>query len=112
MVPVPNHPDVVVPYEKLLKFEEKEIAEFHEQAGDDILTLSVRELLNGVDVERLRGREALLTLTRADGTVKLFISYAHKDESLRAELEAHLKLLQRIGLIQKWDNRLLKPGEE
>lgn len=83
MVPVPNHPEVVVPYEKLLKFEEKGIAEFHEQAGDDVLTLSVRELLNGVDVERPRGREALLT--RADGAVKLFISYAHKDEALRAE---------------------------
>jgi internalin A len=70
----------------------------------------VRELLNGVDVERPRGREALLT--RADGAVKLFISYAHKDEALRAELDAHLKLLQRIGLVQKWDDRLLKPGEE
>jgi internalin A len=30
MVPVPNQPEVVVPYEKLLKFEEKGIPEFHE----------------------------------------------------------------------------------
>ncbi len=110
MVPVPNHPEVLVSYEKLLKFEQKGIPEFHEQAGDDVLTLSVRELLNGVDVERPRGREALLT--REDGAVKLFISYAHQDEALRAELDAHLKLLQRIGLVQKWDDRLLKPGEE
>ena len=42
----------------------------------------------------------------------LFISYAHKDEALRAELDAHLKLMQRTGLVQKWDDRLLKPGEE
>ena len=110
MVPVPNHPEVAVPYEKLLKFEEKGIPEFHEQVGDDILTLSVRELLNGVDVERLRKRQALLT--QAEKAVMLFISYAHKDEALRAELDAHLKLLQRIGLVQKWHDRLLKPGEE
>jgi internalin A len=44
--------------------------------------------------------------------VRLFISYAHKDEEFRAQLDAHLKLFQRTGLIDKWDDRLLKPGEE
>ena len=83
MVPVPKHPEVVVPYEKLRKFEDKGIPEFHQQAGDDVLALSVRDLLNGVDVERPRKRDELLT--RTDGAVTLFISYAHKDESLRAE---------------------------
>ena len=110
MVPVPSHPKVVVPYEKLLKFEDKGIPEFHEQAGDDVLTLSVRELLNGVDIERPRKRDELLA--RTDGAVTLFISYAYKDESLRAELDAHLKLMQRTGLVQKWDDRLLTAGEE
>jgi internalin A len=110
MVPVPDHPDVLVPYEKLLKFEEKDVSEFQELADDEVLTLSVRELLDGVEVERVRPRDRIqLHPSRA---VRLFISYAHKDESLRAELDAHLKLLQRTGLIQKWDDRLLKPGEE
>lgn len=70
----------------------------------------MRELLNGVDIERPRKRDELLT--RTDRAVTRFISYAHKDEALRAELDAHLKLMQRTGLVQKWDDRLLKPGED
>ncbi len=44
--------------------------------------------------------------------VRIFISYAHKDEELRVQLDAHLKLFQRTGLIDKWDDRLIKPGDE
>ena len=110
MVPVPGHPKVVIEYGKLLKFEEKGIPQMQEVVGDEILPLDVRELLNGVDVVTTRRKEG----PRAEPApaVRLFISYAHKDESYRAELDAHLKLLQRIGLVQKWDDRLLKPGEE
>ena len=81
-----------------------------EVIGEDIVTLDVRDLLNGVDVATTRRKES----PRAEPApaVRLFISYAHKDESFRAELDAHLKLLQRIGLVQKWDDRLLKAGEE
>jgi internalin A len=110
MVPVPDHPSVLIEYDKLLKFEEKGVAQIQEVVGEDILTLDVRTLLNGVDVVG-RGRETPALAERSEGA-RLFISYAHKDETLRAELDAHLKLFQRTGLIDKWDDRLIKPGEQ
>jgi internalin A len=44
--------------------------------------------------------------------VRLFYSYAHKDESLRNELETHLKLLQRQGRIESWHDRDIEAGDE
>jgi internalin A len=44
--------------------------------------------------------------------VGLFYSYSHKDETLRNELETHLKLLQRQGLIETWHDRKIEAGEE
>lgn len=37
--------------------------------------------------------------------VRLFISYSHKDEDLRRNLENHLVVLQRAGLISVWNDR-------
>src|SRR5215472_6110261 len=45
-------------------------------------------------------------------SVKIFISYAHKDEALRDELEKHLSLLQRQGFITSWNDRQILPGTE
>lgn len=45
-------------------------------------------------------------------TVKLFISYAHKDDVLREELEIHLKLLQRQKVIDIWNDRKIGVGAE
>ncbi len=42
----------------------------------------------------------------------LFFSYSHKDESLRDELETHLKLLQRQSVISTWHDRKILPGNE
>lgn len=44
--------------------------------------------------------------------LELFYSYSHKDEELRNELERHLRLLQRNGLIQSWHDRRISPGAE
>ncbi len=44
--------------------------------------------------------------------VDLFISYARADESLRAELETHLALLKRQGVIRPWHQREVVPGDE
>ena len=41
----------------------------------------------------------------AAAPVTLFYSYAHEDEALRDELQGHLKLLQRRGLLA-----LCRPG--
>ncbi len=43
--------------------------------------------------------------------VEIFCSYAHKDESLRDELAAHLSSLKNEGKIKSWHDRLIKPGE-
>jgi hypothetical protein len=42
--------------------------------------------------------------------VKLFFSYSHKDETLRDELENHLTILRRKGIIDVWHDRRIEPG--
>ena len=44
--------------------------------------------------------------------VKLFYSYSHKDEALRDELDAHLKILQRQKVIAPWKDRDIEAGAE
>lgn len=43
---------------------------------------------------------------------KLFFSYSHKDEELRNELETHLALLRRQGIITSWHDRRITAGED
>jgi hypothetical protein len=42
----------------------------------------------------------------------LFFSYSHKDEELRNELEIHLALLKRQGVIATWHDRRITAGRE
>ncbi|MBO0793505.1 MAG: toll/interleukin-1 receptor domain-containing protein, partial [Ktedonobacteraceae bacterium] len=42
--------------------------------------------------------------------ISVFISYAHEDEVLRQQLETHLSLLRRQGLIADWHDRQIMPG--
>ena len=44
--------------------------------------------------------------------IKLFYSYAHEDEKFREELEKHLSILKRNGMISEWHDRQLKAGIE
>lgn len=43
---------------------------------------------------------------------KLFFSYSHKDEVLRDEIEIHLSMLKRQGLIETWHDRRIGAGKE
>jgi internalin A len=74
------------------------------------MELDVQELLNGVDLEGARRKER--KPEALTGAVRLFYSYSHKDESLRNELETHLKLLQRVGLIEAWHDRKIEAGDD
>jgi hypothetical protein len=47
-----------------------------------------------------------------DESIKLFLSYSHKDEILRNELVNHLRILAREGVISSWDDRKILPGDE
>jgi hypothetical protein len=42
--------------------------------------------------------------------IDLFFSYSHKDEVLRDELAAHLKLLERQAVIRGWHDRRIDAG--
>lgn len=113
MVPLPNHPEVTIPYQKLLVREQKGTRRFTEIVGDDEVELDVQELLNGVDLEGTRQRERRIEMREIkERLVRLFYSYSHQDERLRNELETHLKLLQRQGLIESWHDRKIEAGDE
>jgi hypothetical protein len=43
---------------------------------------------------------------------RIFISYSHADESYKKKLEQHLALLKRLGIVETWSDRDLKPGQE
>jgi internalin A len=110
MVPVKNYPDALVPYEELLDWERNGIQAFPKIINRKVIELNVQQLLNGVDLEGARRREK--TMEARDEALHVFISYAHKDETLRSELDTHLKLLQRQGVITVWHDRQIDAGDE
>ncbi|HST54152.1 MAG TPA: toll/interleukin-1 receptor domain-containing protein [Pyrinomonadaceae bacterium] len=44
--------------------------------------------------------------------IEVFISYSHKDDELRAQLETHLSMLKRKGVIREWSDRRIVAGQE
>jgi tetratricopeptide (TPR) repeat protein len=50
--------------------------------------------------------------TDPTGAKKIFYCYAHEDKALRDELELHLGVLKRLGLITTWYDREILPGVE
>ncbi|MBD2411502.1 hypothetical protein FACHB389_11685 [Nostoc calcicola FACHB-389] len=47
-----------------------------------------------------------------DKSVKLFISYSHRDEKLRHQLDKHLASLKRQKVIEAWHDRKIEAGME
>lgn len=47
-----------------------------------------------------------------EAPVSLFYSYAHEDEPFRNELEKHLAVLRRTGVIAPWHDRRITAGHE
>lgn len=43
---------------------------------------------------------------------RVFMSYSHKDEELRDQLEVQLAMLKRQGLVDVWHDRRLVPGDD
>ncbi|MEM9155204.1 MAG: COR domain-containing protein, partial [Cyanobacteria bacterium P01_F01_bin.33] len=100
-VPIPGHPDVSVDYKELLLMAQSDIQTFPKAISGKIEQLSVRDLINGVDLP-----------SKNMPPLKLFYSYSHKDEALRDQLETHLKLLEREKYIEPWHDRRITAGEE
>lgn len=44
--------------------------------------------------------------------LKVFIAYSHRDQHLRDEVETHLSLVKRQGIIETWHDRRIGAGEE
>jgi len=44
--------------------------------------------------------------------VSVFVSYSHKDESLWDQMQTHLSMLKRQGVIDIWHDRRIKAGDE
>ena len=110
MVPVPGYPEAFVPYEKLRVMEQEGIETYPEVINGKVVKIEVAKLLNGVDLERARRN---IPATESENrALRLFYSYSHKDEELRDELETHLKIMQRQGLIQFWHDRRITAGSE
>jgi hypothetical protein len=43
--------------------------------------------------------------------IKVFCSYSHRDETLCDELAKHLKIFERLGLVQSWHDRQIGAGD-
>ncbi len=119
MVPLPNHPQVVVPYRDLEVLESNDAdAKWQQVIDRDVVVLPVRDLLNGVDLgprsPRL-GDDDLGRLVRGrsgEGPLLVFYSYAHLDSRHRLSLKKHLSPLRRLKLITDWYDHDIDPGEE
>jgi internalin A len=107
-VPLQEAPQFSVDYKKLVAFEKQGIREFPEFVGDRVMKIDVQKLLNGVELETHYEKQASVVVKPQT----VFFSYSHKDESLRDELETHLKLLQRQRIISTWHDRKIMPGTE
>lgn len=80
-------------------------------AGQDTTeTERLRKRLLQVSDERIR---ILSNLQHAQtDPITVFISYSHKDQDLREELEKHLTILRRQGVIKLWNDRRITAGTE
>jgi hypothetical protein len=44
--------------------------------------------------------------------IEIFFSYAHEDEDLMNDVRRQLVLFERLGRIEKWHDRQIRPGAE
>jgi hypothetical protein len=96
-VPLPSQPQVApVDYEFLLRLERDNRPTFPVQAGNDIIDVDVKELLDGVRPSK-------------NQAVKVFISYSHQDKSFVEKLAGEL---EGQGMKVWWDFDSLKGGHD
>jgi hypothetical protein len=69
----------------------------------------IRRLDEQINQEQARQQEYL---SESHRTIEIFFSYAREDEALRKELEKHLRVLKRQGIIDIWHDRDISAGME
>lgn len=110
IVPVVGKAGLLIPYDKLRVLEHNGEQSFKEVYGEEVVTISVKEMLDGVDLDGVRSGRS--DPTPSQRLIETFISFSHKDEFLRAELETHLKLLRRLSILGTWADRCITPGDD
>jgi hypothetical protein len=53
-----------------------------------------------------------LLRTEKQNLKRVFLSYSHKDETYKNELDNHFSLLKRLGHIEVWHDRKIKAGDD
>src|SRR6185436_8296143 len=110
-VPVPGHLGLVVDYETLVVLEAAGEREHKLVHDGRLIKVNVAALLNGVEEGAAAVRQPPRDLGDREA-VRVAFSYSHSDEELRDQLETHLKLLQRQGVIGTWHDRRILAGEK
>lgn len=95
-VPHPDYTELVLDYDELIEFERQGVKEFPKKVGNQIVTCHVSELLDGVRPPK-------------NQTMKVFISYAHKDKTFAKKLAGEL---ENAGMKVWWDFDSLKGGQD
>ncbi|CUU45923.1 toll/interleukin-1 receptor domain-containing protein [Clostridium beijerinckii] len=66
--------------------------------------------INNIEENKIREVKEIRHDDTSNKKIKLFFSYSHKDEELRDELEKHLIMLKRQGVITTWYDRKIDAG--
>lgn len=88
-VPLPDHPGVLVPYSRLLKFEHSGLSVDRVEVGEELVEIDVKELLEGI---------------RHPAGLDVFISYAHADLKWLDRFNTILSPMVRDGRITTWSD--------
>jgi HEAT repeat protein/energy-coupling factor transporter ATP-binding protein EcfA2 len=70
------------------------------------------QIIEDIQIFQKRCKFYNYDLTQTTQSMKLFFSYAHKDEPLRDELAKHISLLKRQNIITDWHDRNITAGTD
>jgi len=87
------------------------------RTGKSFFDLSREQLLPHSNQEFVERRPSRTPVSQADNgmqseSIEVFFSYSHLDGDLRNDLEKHLSILQRQGVIKGWYDRQIRASRE
>lgn len=100
---VANYLNQYLQYDKLIVKEEDGFFKLQELKKNDVL---IKESVTSIQ------KTVSDRVINENKKPVVFFSYSHKDEELRNELEKHLIMLKRKGIIETWHDRVILAGSE
>lgn len=67
---------------------------------------------NSIVLGKGQGGSVGIAKDKVSQKLRVFVSYSHADEALKKKLLQHLQPLKRLHLIESWDDRAIKPGDD